>query len=282
MAEWIMRKKQRIDYIYFVKSLSRRGSVRFLTKQEAGITVLQVESKPILKERTIQKLRRGLKKYRIDHVVAGADKEMAKVLELEELLFRGRKQELIGNRRLLFQNMKTMRSPNKRSSVLFVLKSRKWSRKDILPLLIAAKDYFEDLYIVLEEDFIGIAQLEESLYEEWGVVLHILENGEIPEEKQDFVLFLLEEWDKKMMMRYQFCNAYLVLEREGEECRRERMEHLGKEKKADERSERLYAGFVYEKGGKRLPYQMAVDIFCQNPVLYQDFNISIVAIYGVE
>ena len=277
-----MGKKQRIDYIYFVKSLSKRGRVRFFTKQEAGITVLQVESVPILKERTIQKLRRGLKKYQIDHVVAGADKEMAKVLELEELLFRGRKQELIDNRRLLFQNMKTMRSPNKRSSVLFVLKSRKWSRKEILPLLIAAKDYFEDLYIVLEEDFIGITQLEEILYEEWGVVLHILENGEMPEEKQDFVLFLLEEWDKKMMMSYQFCNAYLVLESEGEEFRRNHKEHLGKEKKADERKGRLYAGFVYEKGGKRLPYQMAVDIFCQNPVLYQDFNISIVAIYGVE
>lgn len=60
------------------------------------------------------------------------------------------------------------------------------------------------------------------------------------------------------------------------------MEHLGKEKKTDERKERLYAGFVYEKAEKRLPYQMAVNIFCQNPVLYQDFNISIVAIYGVE
>ncbi len=277
-----MREKQRIDYIYFVKSLSKRGRVRFLTKQEAGVTVLQVETTPDLKERTIKKLRRGFKKYQINQVVAGADKEMAKVLELEEMLFRGRKQELIENRRLLFQNMKTMRSPNKRSSVLFVLKSRKWSRRDILPLLVAAKDCFEDLYIVLEEDFIGISQLEERLYEEWGVVLHILENGEIPEEKQDFVLFLLEEWDKKMIMQYQFCNAYLVLEVEGEEFRRDHMEHLGKEKKTDERKERLYAGFVYEKAEKRLPYQMAVNIFCQNPVLYQDFNISIVAIYGVE
>ncbi len=277
-----MREKQRIDYIYFVKSLSKRGRVRFLTKQEAGVTVLQVETTPDLKERTIKKLRRGFKKYQINQVVAGADKEMAKVLELEEMLFRGRKQELIENRRLLFQNMKTMRSPNKRSSVLFVLKSRKWSHRDILPLLVAAKDYFEDLYIVLEEDFIGISQVEERLYEEWGVVLHILENGEIPEEKQDFVLFLLEEWDKKMIMQYQFCNAYLVLEVEAEEFRRDHMEHLGKEKKTDERKERLYAGFVYEKAEKRLPYQMAVNIFCQNPVLYQDFNISIVAIYGVE
>ncbi|MDE6759684.1 MAG: hypothetical protein K2J90_03275 [Lachnospiraceae bacterium] len=277
-----MREKQRIDYIYFVKSLSKRGRVRFLTKQEAGVTVLQVETTPDLKERTIKKLRRGFKKYQINQVVAGADKEMAKVLELEEMLFRGRKQELIENRRLLFQNMKTMRKTDKRSSVLFVLKSRKWSRRDILPLLVAAKDYFEDLYIALEEDFIGISQLEESLYEEWGVVLHIFENGEIPEEKQDFVLFLLEEWDKKMIMQYRFCNAYLVLEVEGEEFRRDHMEHLGKEKKADEGKERLYAGFVYEKGEKRLPYQMAVNIFCQNPVLYQDFNISIVAIYGVE
>ena len=112
-----MREKQRIDYIYFVKSLSKRGRVRFLTKQEAGVTVLQVETTPDLKERTIKKLRRGFKKYQINQVVAGADKEMAKVLELEEMLFRGRKQELIENRRLLFQNMKTMRSPNQRSSV---------------------------------------------------------------------------------------------------------------------------------------------------------------------
>lgn len=277
-----MREKQRIDYIYFVKSLSKRGKVQFLMEQEAGITVLQVETASSLKEKTIKKMRRGFKKYQIDHVVAGADREMSKALELEELLFRGRKQELLENRRLLFQNMKTMRNPNERSSVLFVLKSRKWSRKDILSLLITAKDYFEDLYIALEEDFIETDQLEKILYEEWGIVLHILENGDMPKEKQDFVLFLLEEWDMRMMMQYRFYNAYLVLENEGTEFRRSYMEYLGTEKRTGEKRERLYAGFVYEKGGKRLPYQMSVNIFYQNPVLYQDFNISIVAIYGIE
>ena len=277
-----MREKQRIDYIYFVKSLSKRGKARFLMEQEAGITVLQVETASSLKEKTIKKMRRGFKKYQIDHVVAGADREMSKALELEELLFRGRKQELLENRRLLFQNMKTMRNPNERSSVLFVLKSRKWSRKDILSLLITAKDYFEDLYIALEEDFIETDQLEKILYEEWGIVLHILENGDMPKEKQDFVLFLLEEWDMRMMMQYRFYNAYLVLENEGTEFRRSYMEYLGTEKRTGEKRERLYAGFVYEKGGKRLPYQMAVNIFYQNPILYQNFNISIVAIYGIE
>lgn len=277
-----MREKQRIDYIYFVKSLSKRGKVRFLMEQEAGITVLRVETASSLKEKTIKKMRRGLKKYQIDHVVAGADREMSKALELEELLFRGRKQELLENRRLLFQNMKTMRNPNERSSVLFVLKSRRWSRKDILSLFITAKDYFEDLYIALEEDFIETDQLEKILYEEWGIVLHILENGDMPKEKQDFVLFLLEEWDMRMMMQYRFYNAYLVLENEGTQFRRSYMEYLGTEKRTGEKRERLYAGFVYEKGGKRLPYQMSVNIFYQNPVLYQDFNISIVAIYGIE
>lgn len=277
-----MREKQRIDYIYFVKSLSKRGKVQFLMEQEAGITVLRVETASSLKEKTIKKMRRGLKKYQIDHVVAGADREMSKALELEELLFRGRKQELLENRRLLFQNMKTMRNPNERSSVLFVLKSRRWSRKDILSLFITAKDYFEDLYIALEEDFIETDQLEKILYEEWGIVLHILENGDMPKEKQDFVLFLLEEWDMRMMMQYRFYNAYLVLENEGTQFRRSYMEYLGTEKRTGEKRERLYAGFVYEKGGKRLPYQMSVNIFYQNPVLYQDFNISIVAIYGIE
>lgn len=277
-----MREKQRIDYIYFVKSLSKRGKVQFLMEQEAGITVLQVETASSLKEKTIKKMRRGFKKYQIDHVVAGADREMSKALELEELLFRGRKQELLENRRLLFQNMKTMRNPNERSSVLFVLKSRRWSRKDILSLFITAKDYFEDLYIALEEDFIETDQLEKILYEEWGIVLHILENGDMPKEKQDFVLFLLEEWDMRMMMQYRFYNAYLVLENEGTQFRRSYMEYLGTEKRTGEKRERLYAGFVYEKGGKRLPYQMSVNIFYQNPVLYQDFNISIVAIYGIE
>lgn len=277
-----MREKQRIDYIYFVKSLSKRGKVRFLMEQEAGITVLRVETASSLKEKTIKKMRRGFKKYQIDHVVAGADREMSKALELEELLFRGRKQELLENRRLLFQNMKTMRNPNERSSVLFVLKSRRWSRKDILSLFITAKDYFEDLYIALEEDFIETDQLEKILYEEWGIVLHILENGDMPKEKQDFVLFLLEEWDMRMMMQYRFYNAYLVLENEGTQFRRSYMEYLGTEKRTGEKRERLYAGFVYEKGGKRLPYQMSVNIFYQNPVLYQDFNISIVAIYGIE
>ena len=83
-------------------------------------------------------------------------------------------------------------------------------------------------------------------------------------------------------MQYRFYNAYLVLENEGTQFRRSYMEYLGTEKRTGEKRERLYAGFVYEKGGKRLPYQMSVNIFYQNPVLYQDFNISIVAIYGIE
>lgn len=277
-----MGEKKKIDYIYFRKSVPKRRRVRFFEKQEAGISILEAEVMSDLKEKMLKRMKKGFKRYQLDHVVVGADGEMSEQLGIQDGLFQARKKELIEHQELIFRHMKTDAGINRRSSAMIVLESRKWKKKEILALLVTAKDYFEELSVFSEEDYIDTGQLAESLYEEWGVVLHILKKGEEPEQKQDFILFLLEEWNKEIVVQYRFCNAYLVLEAECRRFGRDRIERLDTEKEHCIGKRRLYAGLVYEKEGKRLSYQMAVDIFYQNPVRYQDFNISIVAIYLIE
>lgn len=277
-----MREKQKIDYIYFIKKSSGGKKLRVQIKQELGIEVFQAEVMPISKERMIRKIKKKIKKYQFHHVVIDADNEMSEWLELDELLFQARKQELMQNRELIFRYFQNDRVSTMRCSMLLVLESEKWSHKDILSLLVTAKDYYEDISIVFEEDYIGVEQIVETLYEEWGVVLHVLSKKEIPEQRQDFILFLSKELNRNIIRKYQFCNAYVVVEKEKNKVRRGRAEKLVTEAMQRNRAKLLYSGFVYEREGKRLPYQRAVNIAYQNPLFYQEINISIVAIYRIE
>lgn len=277
-----MKEKQKIDYIFFVKKSSKGKRLHFQIKQEAGIVVLQVETMPVLKERMIKKIKRRLKKYQLRHIVMDADKEMSKWLELDDLLFQARKQELLRNSGLIFRQLKNAGATAVRRSILVVLESRKWSHKDILSLLTTAKDYYEDINIVFEEDYIGVDQITETLYEEWGVVLHVLSKEEAFQKKQDSVLFLLESINRNRITKYQFSNGYVTADMEENEMPRKRIERLVTEDIQRNGVKLLYSGFAYEREGKRVPYQMAVNIACQNPLLYQEISISIVAIYRIE
>lgn len=254
----------------------------FQVKQESGIHVLQIGVSLPLKEGKIKKIKRGLKKYQLNHNVIGADNEMAAQLEIEELLFQARKRELLQNKEKILCQMKNMGAQEGRNSVLFVLNSRKWSHKDILSMLLTAKDYYEDINIVLEWDYIGIEQFVETMYEEWGVVLHVVQREEVFMSKFNLVLFLLEKWEKQVIEQYEFRGAYMVLDMEDVRLKRKYTEEWGEKERGGLKKKSLYSGLAYEKEQKKIPYQMAVNIACQNPILYSEFSLSAVAIYRLE
>ena len=185
-------------------------------------------------------------------------------------------------RERIFRQFKGKCQRNQRCSMLIMLGSREWSHKDILSIVVTAKDYYEDISIAVKADYIGVEQLAETMYEEWGVVLHLLQKEEPVLENMDFVLFLLEKWDRSILEQYDYRNAYLVLEKEEIRLKRRYAEKWGRSKISELRKRCLYSGLAYEMKEKKLPYQMSVDIAYQNPLLYEEFSLSSVAIYRLE
>ena len=285
-----MKKKEQVDYIFFVYVSKGRKKITFQREEVAGIFVLKIQfyerKESIEKKRTKEELdlsdkiykriRRTIEKYQTQGCVLGADVYMANMLKMTELGFQARKQELLRQKEYIFERLRVERKEG-RSSMLLVLDSKKWDSKEILSLLLTAKDYYEELYVVPEEsNLTEINRIVEFLYEEWGIVLHI-QSQKIVEKilNYDFVVFLLEKWNKRITGMYGFQNAYVVMDEE-EEMTRNGVKTL------KTNGGNLYSGLFYEKQCIPIPYQRAVDIFYQNPALYSQFDVSCVDICRLE
>lgn len=277
-----MKKKERVDYIFFSGKKTRWKRWQFQTRIENGIAILRVEMPDSKGMHSINRLARKLKKYDISQAVLDGDAKTAEWLGLKNMLFQARKQELIENRKLIFEYMQKIQGEGKRkhSSMAIVINSGEWNCRDLLLLLVEAKDYYEEITLVLKDDFAGKEYLAESMYEDWGIVLHLISEKEKLEKKQDFILFLLETGERKILLQYSFQNAYLVSDTEAENLKRYYMMPDFRQNHAKKRA--VYSGLVYEKEMERLPYRIGVNLAAQKPMLYQKFHVSIVAIYQIE
>ena len=268
---------KQIDYIYICQKWGKWNRVTTLRETVAGISVLRLTvtekkkrcrlsgASQELPERFWKKLKKIIKQYQTEHCVVGADFNMAEKLQMEDVLFFARKQELLEHRREVFGKKKQeITTDFLRRSFLLVLDSERWSEQDILQLLLTAKDCYNDLNIVIKNNHINISKLATILYDEWGIVLHVLPEKTAKKSQMDYVLFLLGKWESNVY-RYSVKRGYVVCENE---------KGLVRTRGRGE----LSSGFVYECDGVELPYQMAVDIFYQNPELYDNFAITFIDI----
>lgn len=281
-----MRVKEKVDYIYFCYKKGRKNRVRLERDNIAQIQVLEVDvtvkgnqaesirENDKASQRLIKKIKKGLNRYQTDNCVIGAQQAMARELQLERQLFQARKRELLENRKEIIAclHSRVAVQQNRRKSFLFVLDSTEWTKKDFISILLEVKNYYEDISIVVKKNSIYLERIVELLYEEWGVVLRVLSEAEALAENVDSALFLMDCW-KEAIKRYSCCSGYIVLEDDSGLFRRP----AGNTKQT-----KLYSGLVYMCHGKQLPYQMAVNIFDQNPELYRDFAITSVDIYSIE
>ena len=149
-----------------------------------------------------------------------------------------------------------------------------WEESDIFTLLLCAKDYYEDIYILYDKKKTEIKRITEEFYEEWGIVVTLLEQGEKTDVSMDFGLFLLADWKSRMASGILIQQAYVVFEREADWMmeKRVRSETAGK----------IYSGLVYESAQTELSYRIAVNTAFQNPQIYERLGISVIAIYQLE
>lgn len=273
------KEKKTIDYIFIRQKWGKRKQVKELYENVSGISVLKLtvtekkrkdqreNSNKNASEYLQAKLKKIAKRYQIEHCAVGADYAMAERLQMTRALFLARKHELLERRQEVLGEDPGMTTASARRSFLLVLDSEGWSGQEVLQLFLTAKDYYNDLNIVVKRNDINLEQIREFLYDEWGIVLNVLSEHTAMKSKMNYALFLLERW-KDTIYGYSINRGYVLLEHERGIIRTRR--------KGD-----LNAGFVYECGGLEIPYQMAVDIFYQNPELYDKFTITFIDIYSV-
>lgn len=294
-----MKKKDKLDYIYFCAAEGRRRRLEMVCRELSGIRTLRVciteKSSGSARNRRgkgvtphWKRIRRRLKGWKTEDCTVGADWRMAEWLQMKEELFLARKQELMQNRNELLERMGgRTKEEMARKSFLLVLDSNGWSRQDLLLLLSSAKDYFADIYMVTGKSCVDEEQMVESMYEEWGVVLHLLSEESARTEVVDCAFFLLESWNDAVW-EYNCRFGYVVSECENgmNRCRNSGVGTInGRDngKRSNTlRCGRLYSGMVYKCRGEEIPYQMAVNLQYQNPEKYHKFSITSVAIYCVE
>ncbi|MCM1158355.1 MAG: hypothetical protein NC300_06160 [Bacteroidales bacterium] len=296
-----MREKKRVEYLYLEENNNRAGQRYFgkrtacQWKEIAGIGCLQMAINGEMDvDRIKKRVHRELKGYRVENCVLGADFAVAEKLQIVETLFFARKRELLENGKRIFRWLRACGRQGGRASLLVVLNSDNWNRRELLTLLGMAKNEYEDLYIVSDKEIAGFLQIAEALYDEWGVVVHLLSGEEAEEMQADTVIFLLKNWEAETARRYTFQNAYVLAESE-EKLVRETAEILemqeknvkgdlvdGKWENGRKETQKIYSGFAYKKEGTELPYAMAVNMAYQNPQLYQEFKVSFIAIYRLK
>lgn len=283
-TECMKRKSENPNYIYFTGKQGRWNKINFEEKNIAEINVLEVilygkeKTKAEFQTKHLKRVQRKLRKYDLKNCVVGAEEEMAELLEMEDLLFQARKLEFLRYREVIFKKLKKEGKEGKRSSMLLMVNSSKWNTQDILTILVTAKDYYEDIMVVMKEEYFDAEQLQNVMYEDWGVMLHFIKEEERKE--ADFGLILSEECEKDIYQKAFLKVSYQIAERESGKVKRRKLLRLTVEKEPKNGS--IYSGLVYEREGRRIPYRMGVNIAAQNPALYDKFHISAVAIYEQE
>ena len=286
-------KNEQADCIYIEQINGKENKLKVIKKEIANVKMVKIQQLVCEKrkgfsaiaerraKRKKQQLQKIIKKHCGENTIVVTNEQIVKEWNLPNLSFEARKQEWMDYQKEILQYFqgKPSAQKNDRKTFLLVLDSVCWTQKDIMNILLEIKNYYEDVYIVLQTTIVDIEQITEAIFDECGLVLHVLQQDAAKQKKVEAALFLLGQWDEGVK-EYSFGDGYVVAEWE------HGLHRLRKNLCVQSGNGQLYAGFVYEKENYPIPYDLAVALthsymFRRNQIK-QEFRISIVAIYGVE
>lgn len=264
-----------------------RNTITLLNKDMEGIKLLRIRQHIKSGEKHIdkqnEKIKKVMRKHYDDDVIWIVQEKLTKELELPNLSFDARKHELLANKQAVFRYLQTQTEPGRgRSTFMLVLDSLAWSENELTELIWEIKNYYADILMIVKKTNVNVVRMAEFLYDECGLVIHIMSDVAAVEERVDAALFLLEQWDDSVTL-YSFVSGYVVAEWEDGMPRQRK----NFRKRSSVKRKELYAGFVYEKNKRQFPYEMAVALLnCHDKKgdqfqISQDSPISIVAINSV-
>lgn len=274
----IRREKEHIDIINLKQG--KEGRRRKIIKYEAeGISILQILLPTWqIQENTIdvtkKRVAKRLKGYDAKEAVIITDTSLAVPLGIDDVLFEIRKQEFLRHADYIFRKM-----PG--NHVLIVMgeaAKSKFTRQELLEMLLEIKNQYREISIFCNSDKM-LSDLTEFLYDEWGVIVHVLDETSIKEYFYDAALFLTANKENPDFDSVAFGKGYVLMDSITElSCGYKRFYNAH----SRGRQGALFSGLVYEKNGKEFSYELAVNIAFQNFALFKKFEISFIDIYELE
>lgn len=263
-----MRQKQHIDYIYCT---CRQMKWQWEIMREQGCCALHIEFGRLTQKQGMKKAARLIRRFEMQNVVIGADGKAARLLQMEDVLFVARQQELLRNQlyildSLLLGNRDLQKG---RQRLLFVLEDTHWGRKELRQCILGAKDRFEDIAVCVMAPGIEIDNMIEDIYREWGIVIDIVSAEQIRQQYFHMVYFFVTRWRETLRLCCNYRVAYLVS-----------YEGVEKETHILRENASVHAGLKYTIQGRRMRGDYARNLAYQQPEEYEKKGVSVVAICG--
>lgn len=263
-----MRQKQHIDYIYCT---CRQKKWQWEMMREQGCCALHIEFGRLTQKSGMKKATKLVRRFETQNVVIGADGKAARLLQMEDVLFAARQQELLRYQDYIVNSLMPVdqNSQKCRHRLLVILEDPHWGRKELLQCILGAKDQFEDIAVCVMALDIGIDRMIEDVYREWGIVIDILSVEQIRQRYFHMVYFFVVQWRASI----QFCCNYQVAYLVSYELPEMAADTLPEEGK-------VYKGLKYAIQERRIRGDYGRNLAYQQPEEYEKKGVSVVAICG--
>lgn len=263
-----MRQKQHLDYIYCTCG---QTGWNWEIVRVPGCYMLHMEFGRLTQKEGRRKAVKLLRRFETQNVVIGADAEAAKLLQIEDVLFAARQQELLRYQDYIINRLLPVdRDLQKcRHRLLVVLEDPHWERKELRQCILGAKDRLEDIAVCVMTPGIEVDGMIEDIYREWGIVIDILSAEQIRQQYFHMVYFFVVRWRASIRSCCEYQAAYLV-SYEGQGMTADTLSE--KEKVCSGLKYAIQERGIHEDYGRNLAYQQ--------PEEYQKKGVSVVAICG--
>ena len=233
--------------------------------------MLHMEFGRLTQKKSRRKAAKLLRRFETQNVVIGADAEAAKLLQMEDVLFAARQQELLQHQDYIVNRLMPVdrNSQKCRYRLLVVLEDPHWGRKELLQCILGAKDWFEDIAVCVMAPDIGIDRMIEDVYREWGIVIDILSVEQIRQQHFHMVYFFVVRWRASIRLCCDYQAAYLVS-----------YEEQGMTADTLSKEEKVCKGLKYAVQGRRIRGDYGRNLAYQQPEEYRKKGVSVVAICG--
>ena len=233
--------------------------------------MLHMEFGRLTQKESRRKAAKLLRRFETQNVVIGADAEAAKLLQMEDVLFAARQQELLQHQDYIVNRLMPVEQNSQkcRHRLLGVLEDPHWGRKELLQCILGAKDRFEDIAVCVMATDIGIDRIIEDVYREWGIVIDILSVEQIRQQHFHMVYFFVVRWRASIRSCCDYQVAYLVS-----------YEEQGMTADILSEEEKVCKGLKYAIQERRIRGDYGRNLAYQQPEEYRKKGVSVVAICG--
>lgn len=277
------KSKQQIHYLYFAENnVTQKITLQF--ENFEGIYILKLGIPVVrerdlngdvvsveVEERTRKRVKQMIKHHVTEETVIGAEMDVGRALDMDDVLFQARKYELLEYASWIVsrlrQEINEMGSDSKqRATLMLITKDGIMTRGELYSLLLIMKDYYEELWLGVPDLSESSKDVVKELYEKWGVIVHVVEPD--VRQKIDTIIVILDQWEdcgkiRNVQMRKKeqlLCkNMYTTVPVFGG-------------------TGSIYFGISYHLNGKEVPYELATNSLIQNHFLCKEFPWNSVAI----